>query len=118
MFSVIMITMLTAATAGYRCGYPGECQGLAQDYLTSVPSLTTCQQRCNNDLQCQYFSYNINPSNYLYRHCFLYKECQLGPDSSDWVTYSSLCRGYYLSYIHRLRMMHMKNHYKKQYLYG
>ena len=111
MLMLILFAMLTAATASYQCGYPGECKGLAQDFLTSVPSPATCQQHCNKDLQWQYFSYNINPHNFLHRHCFLYKECFLGPATSEWVTYSSFCRGYMSSIYRR---MPKRNYCKKK----
>ena len=116
MFMLIMVAMFTAATAKYSCSYRGECQGLALDYLTSVPSPATCQHHCNKNLHCHFFTYNINPHNFLHRHCFFYNECHPGPASSEWVTYSSLCRGYFMSYIYRLRRMLKKNHYKKKYL--
>ena len=85
---------------------------------TGLPDLcsspTTCQQLCNKDLNCQYFSYNTNPHSYLHGHCFFYKECHLGPATSEWVTYdSSLCWGNYMSYIYRLRRMIKKNYCEK-----
>ena len=109
MFMLIMLGMFTAAPAKYSCSYRGECQGLALNYLTSVPSPATCQQRCNKDLQCQFFTYNRNPHNFLHRHCFFYKECHHVHGPSEWVTYSSRCLVYLKFSLTRLRRMIKKS---------
>ena len=66
------------------------------NFLTEIPSISSCHDRCLSDPQCNFYSYNYSQHSPHYRHCFLTTACQGGRNGqarmSEWVSGPRVCQ--------------------------
>ena len=61
------------------------------NFLRGVLSATTCQEICERDTQCRFYSYNYNTTSPHYLHCYLSTGCEEAGFGDGWISGPGTC---------------------------
>ena len=65
--------------------------GRSYNFMPEILSATNCQEICERDTQCRFYSYNHSTNSPHYLHCYLSTGCDGGQSAQGWVSGPSSC---------------------------
>merc|ERR1739842_277987 len=65
--------------------------GRSYNFMSEILSVTICQEICEEDIQCRYYSFNHNTTSPHYHHCYLSTGCDGVLTGLSWISGPRTC---------------------------
>ena len=78
-----------------HCGQPYDCTGVENhlvSHFSRVSSFFACAAKCQNESQCEHFTYNMNRHGHYPGACYLFSSCSVQrPSNGQWLSATKAC---------------------------
>ena len=78
-----------------HCSRPYDCTGRENNivsHFSRVPSFYACAAKCQNESECDHFTYNMNRHGHYPGACYIFSSCTVQrPSNGQWVSASKSC---------------------------